>query len=114
MSKCNEYCGEEKPLASSHKDNSFFTLVEPKTEREARIFFRKENKQRPFGTSNIILTVHQGDEEIELIADSTQLTELGALFIALGGGKVEPDDVGELLQGYEMGLKVCPIRKTIS
>lgn len=38
------------------------------------------------------------------VIDPTQATELGALFIALGGGNIQLDDVNELLDGYDESL----------
>lgn len=89
---------------------SWFTVVNPYNEAETKVEFKIENNGGEIGKNNIVIYV--GHEK--LLISPTQMTELGALFIALGGGKVDSDDVGELLSGYDMGLKVCPIRKTIS
>ncbi len=50
-----------------------------------------------------IVYIDFGDGFISI--DDTQLQELGALLIALGGGSVDLDDVNELLDGYDGDLK---------
>lgn len=87
-------------------ETCFFTVVDPVDEHENKIHFTTE-KEGPFGKTNILLTIRGK----KLRISPEQMTELGALFIALGGGKVDPDDVGELFDGYELGLRINSIEE---
>lgn len=82
-------------------EECFYTILDQRDDSEVRLSFRKV-EDLPYGETNIALRIF--DNYVKM--DSTQLTELGALLIALGGGKIDHDDVGELFDGYKLGLKL--------